>query len=288
MLSVILGESLVEEDATSGSPPSKAPRLDDLMTPSNIPRESTWERRIIDRVTRELGILFNQLTDYPTTINAPSLFNPTTSDYAGLPVTQPTSSRTHCPHPTLRSAKSAPQVTKVVASPTSFTFNPTLQDISIPNPSALETSSHAALWGIEEEPQHDSEQKYWESTPSLKEIFQRFLYSRFPSYAVPTSPVHSLRRPSTSHSHDIATTSTPDSMRRAALIRQHHPLTSRAAAAQQRRRRSWLRRGSSCASESARRSTFARSSLGTGTSRNYWDLGGSSIAGSGVGGWGEV
>ena len=283
-LSVIFGESLAlpEEKITSGSPPSKAPRLDESLMQSKPQPESTWERRLIERVTRELGILLNQLSDHPGAFSTPSLFNPSTSDYAGMPVTQPTSSRTPQPRPTLRSTTSAPAIAKA-ASPTSFTFNPTLQEPGMPSASALETSSHAALWGIEEEPSRNSEQEYWESTPDLKTIFQRFLQTRFPSTTNPaSSSLHRL-----TSSHNIAPATTADRLRRAALIRQYHPLTSRAATAQHRRRRSWLRGGSSCASESAKRSRVGKSSLST--SRNYWDLGGSSIAASvGAGGWGEV
>ena len=287
MLAIILGESLPEDDTTSSSPPSKAPRLDNSMTPPTASSEPTWEKRLVDRVTRELGILLSQLSEQRSAFNAPALFNPTTSDYAGIPITQPTSSRTHRPHSNLRPTTSASQGTRAVVSPTSFTFGPTIQGTAIPSSSAIESSSHAALWGIEEEPTSDSpEQEYWESSPGLKEIFERFLHIRFPSPG--SGSVQSLRHPTSSPSHNIATTTTPDRLRRAALIRQHHPLTSRTASAQHRRRRSWLRGGSSCASESARRSRAGKSSLGTNTSRNYWDLGGSSIAGSGVGGWGEV
>lgn len=300
ILSVILGESLVDEEKI---PPAKAPRLGDSTTTPTIPRHPMWERRLIDRVNRELGMLFHQLSDRPSATIIPKLFDPTSSDYAGLPIPQPTTSGTHRQRPALLPAISAPQVTESIASPNSFIFNPTLQDAGAPSPSPLETASHAALWGIEEEPSTEpSQQSYWESPPTLKEIFQRFLQSRFPSYnpaatSFPSSSSSpSLRQPTSSHTRNIATTSTPDILRRAALIRQHHPLTSNRAA-HHRRRRSWLRRGSSCASESAaRRSTVAagRSSVGTGTSRNYWDLGagggGSSIASSGVGVgvWGEA
>ena len=308
ILSVILGESLIEKESTSGSPPFKAPRLDDSsIVPTNI-MTSTWEKRLIDHIARELGIFLSLAPDRPAALNVPASFNPTMLDYAGLSASQPTSSRTHRPRQTSRPTSSNHQASEGEASPSSFTFNPTLHNTSIPQSGALETSSHAALWGIEEEPSRESEQQeYWESTPSLREIFQRFLHTRFPSYygtegasSSSTATQPSLRRPPppifTTPSHNVATTSTPDNLRRAALIRQHHPLTSRAA--HHRRRRSWLRSrgggGSSCASESvARRSTLARSSgAGTAsTSRNYWDIGcHSSIAdgGSSPGVWGEV
>ena len=285
MLAIILGESLPAENTTTSSPPSKAPRLSKGMAPSTAIPEPTWEKKLIDRVARELGLLFGQLSDHPSHINNPALLNPTIADYAGIPITKPTSSRTQRPREILRPSSSASQAANPDISPTSFTFGPTIPDAPLTSSAANESSSHAALWGIEEEPDKESlQQEFWESTPGLKEIFQRFLYIRFSSSTSSTLP----RRPTSSHSHNIATISTPDSLRRAALIRQHHPLTSRSAAVQRRRRRSWLRCGSSCASESARRTMAGRSSLVTSTSRNYWDLGGSSIAGSGVGGWGEV
>ena len=293
LLSVIFGESLPEERLTSshssGLNSSKSTRLSSSLP---APSSSGWEERLLERLARELGILVQHFSDHPGAFSTP--YNPSTSDYAGMPVTVPTSSKTQ-PKP------SAIATNVGLSSAASFNFNPTLQDANLPTPTSTTDSAHAALWGIEEEPSSDAEQKereYWEQTPDLKTVF-RYLHNRFTSH----------RRPSTaSKPANIATTSTPDSLRRAAIIRQYHPLVSRAAAAWEQRhgharRQSLLRgrSGSSCASSivvgSARRAAVVgRGSSLASSSRNYWDLGGSAvgsgggsaIAGGGLGAWGEV
>lgn len=292
LLSVIFGESLLEERLTSshssGLDSSKSTRLSNSVPASS---SSGWEERLLERLARELGILVQHLSDHPGAFSTP--YNPSTSDYAGMPVTVPTSSKSQ--------PKPSPIATNVgLASAASFNFNPTLQDANLPPPTPTTDSAHAALWGIEEEPSSDTEQKereYWEQTPDLKTVF-RFLRNRFTAQ----------RRPSTaSKPANIATTSTPDSLRRAAVIRQYHPLVSRAAAAWEQRhgharRHSLLRgrSGSSCVSSivgSARRgAVVGRGSSLASSSRNYWDLGGSAVgsgggsalAAGGLGAWGEV
>ena len=291
LLSVIFGESLPEERLTSshssGMTSSKLIRLNSSLP---APSGSGWEERLLERLARELGILVQHLSDHPGAFS--THHNPSTSDYAGMPVTVPTSSKSQ-PKPSASTANAG------LASAASFNFNPTLQDANLPTPTSTSDSAHAALWGIEEEPSSDAEQKereYWEQTPDIKTVF-RFLRNRFTSQ----------RRPSTvSKPANIATTSTPDSLRRAAVIRQYHPLVSRAAATWEQRhgharRHSLLRgrSGSSCASSivgSARRGVVLRGSSLASSSRNYWDLGGSTvgsgggsaIAGGGLGAWGEV
>ena len=292
LFSVIFGESLLEERLTSshssGLDSSKSTRLSNSVPASS---SSGWEERLLERLARELGILVQHLSDHPGAFSTP--YNPSTSDYAGMPVTVPTSSKSQ--------PKPSPIATNVgLASAASFNFNPTLQDANLPPPTPTTDSAHAALWGIEEEPSSDTEQKereYWEQTPDLKTVF-RFLRNRFTAQ----------RRPSTaSKPANIATTSTPDSLRRAAVIRQYHPLVSRAAAAWEQRhgharRHSLLRgrSGSSCVSSivgSARRgAVVGRGSSLASSSRNYWDLGGSAVgsgggsalAAGGLGAWGEV
>lgn len=274
LLSVIFGESLpterLDDNLPSGSGPSRSLRSDSSLA---IPAGTRWEERLLDRLSRELGILLQQLTEHPgafSTLSAP--FNPSTSDYAGMPITVPTSSRSQ-PKPSTPTANASE----------SFDFRPTLQDASLPAQNSAADSTHAALWGIEEEPAPatlEDDREYWEQTPDLKTVF-RFLHNRFTSQ----------RRPATSSKPplNIATTSTPDSLRRAAIIRQYHPLVSRAAATWEQRhgharRHSLLRRsGSSCASSivgSARRMGLRGGSLGS-SSRNYWDLGGSTVGSGG-------
>ena len=291
LLSVIFGESL-PTGRQDGNPPSgsASSRLSPLDNSSPVSTGTGWEGRLLDRLSRELGMLLQQLTEHPgafSTVDTP--FNPSTSDYAGMPVTVPTSSRSQ-PKPWT----STPNVAS------SFDFRPTLQDASLPAEKSAADSTHAALWGIEEEPAStppEDDREYWEQTPDIKTVF-RFLHNRFTSQ----------RRPSTTSKPplNIATTSTPDSLRRAAIIRQYHPLVSRAAPTWEQRhgharRHSLLRRrsGSSCASSivgSARRMGLRGGSLGS-SSRNYWDLGGSAVGsgggsainvgGGGLGAWGE-
>ncbi len=274
VLSVIFGESLpterLDDNPSSGVGPSRSLRLD---SSSAAPSSTGWEGRLLDRLSRELGILLRHLTEHPGAFSTLSTsFNPSTSDYAGIPITAPTSSRSQpkTPTPTLNSAPS-------------FDFRPTLQDASLPAQNSAADSTHAALWGIEEEPipsTPEDDREYWEQTPDIKTVF-RFLHNRFTSQRRPTA----TNKPPL----NIATTSTPDSLRRAAIIRQYHPLVSRAAATWEQRhgharRHSLLRgrSGSSCASSvvgSARRMGL-RGSLGS-SSRNYWDLGGSTVGSGG-------
>ncbi|CAD6574016.1 MAG: hypothetical protein ASARMPRED_006433 [Alectoria sarmentosa] len=290
LLSVIFGESLPTErrddHPRSGLGSSRSLRLD---SSSPASAGTGWEGRLLDRLSRELGILLQQLTEHPGAFSTP--YNPSTSDYAGMPITVPTSSRSQ-PKPSTPTANAA----------ASFDFRPTLQDASLPTQTPATDSTHAALWGIEEEPAPatpEDDREYWEQTPDIKTVF-RFLHNRFTSQRRPTA----TNKPPL----NIATTSTPDSLRRAAIIRQYHPLVSRAAASWEQRhgharRHSLLRRrsGSSCASSlvgSARRMGLRRGSLGS-SSRNYWDIGGSAVGsggggsaigvgGGGMGAWGEV
>ena len=292
LLSVICGESLSTErldgKTFTGFSSSRSTHLDSKLPGS---AGSGWEGRLLDRLSRELGALLQQLTEQPSAFSPLSTtFNPSTADYAGMPVTVPTSSRSQPKPPTPTTNAAA-----------SFDFRPTLQDVPLPTQSSTSDSTHAALWGIEEEPTPsppEDDPAYWEETPDLKTVF-RFLHSRFTSQ----------RRPATSNKPplNIATTSTPDSLRRAAIIRQCHPLVSRAPANWEQRhghtrRQSLARRrsGSSCASRivgSARRMRFRGGSVGS-SSRNYWDVGGSAVGsgggsaigvgGGGMGAWGDM
>jgi hypothetical protein len=286
-LSVIFGESLTEEISSARNPSSslgssKAVRLD-----TSIPSQpkASWEGRLLDRIARELGILVGQLSDHPGAFSTPLL--PSIPDYAGIPVTVPTSSKSQPRPNTLRSSAS-------------FNFDPTLHETDLVTPNSTADSSHAALWGIEEEPTTQSpqdERDYWEQSPDIKTVFH-FLHNRFTNPRLPS--------PAAKSPLNIATTSTPDSFRRAAVIRQYHPLVSRAASAWEQRhgpvrRHSLLRgrSGSSCASSvvlgSARRIGLRGASLGS-SSRNYWDIGGSTVGSGGasaigvggLGAWGEI
>lgn len=286
LLSVIFGESLPAEDSCSvaSSTPVSGPVGDLLDT---VPA-ATWDTRLLERIARELGILVQHLTDHPGAFS--TSFNPANLDYAGIPVTGP-------PH-RIQPETSAPPLQASTGS-ISPRFKPTLEAYqSRPSTSASDTT-HAALWGIEEEIRTSSpspvaqEHDYWERTPDLGAIF-RVLHHRF---STPHQPPTSTP--------NIATTATPAFLRRAAVIRQHHPLVSRAATTASMRRSNrngaglihhyhqYRRTESSCKSLSMRMGGRG----GSGSSRNFWDLGGgggssgsalAAAAGGGIGAWGEV
>ena len=286
LLSIIFGESLPAEDSSDTCPATFAtgPRaIDDLR--DAVPN-ATWDTRLLDRLARELGILVQHLTDHPGAFSTP--LNPANIDYAGIPISVPPRFRQETPVSPLQAS---------TTSSLSPGFKPTLEAYpSRPSTSASDTT-HAALWGIEEEPPTSSispaaqDRNYWERTPDLGNIF-RVLHHRFSS---PHQMPHSAP--------NVATTATPASLRRAAVIRQHHPLISRAAAASRRSRNPsfphhyayYRRTESSCKSLGVRKGGRA----GSGSSRNYWDLDPGSVGGSagsalaspcagGIGMWGEV
>lgn len=311
LLSVIFGEAL---PGGGDPPPESSVRL--ASTETKPPEASSvsalgssWEDRLLERLARELGILVHQLSEHPGAFS--SYVNSSTIDYAGIPVTGSSTPRP----PDESSILKAPDSTASMLEPD---FSPTLQQ---DRPTLA--STQAALWGIEEEDPPASSSSptldpdYWERRPDVKTIF-RFLHQRFLSHRrATTSTVTKTKQP------NIATSHTPDSLRRAAIIRQHHPLVSRAHAASydrpaSRRNSSLLhthhsplvaaasgagfrRSGSSCASLSTRKSLRGAGAgagamaKGSGSSRNYWDLGGSTVgsgsaiaAVGGMGAWGEV
>ena len=268
LLSIILGESFLDEKA-SAQPPAASKALPNSTPPSYL-SSTGWESRLLQRIAHELGILVHQFSEHPSPFS--TYLNPSSLAYAGMPINPPLSPEVREPPSFLSSANQS--------SIPSAVFGPTLQN----HPSTA--STHAASWGIEDPPPRDPETEYWEQPADLRTVFH-FLHHRF------TSPPHTP----TTAKPNIATSSSPDSLRRAAVIRQHHPLVSRAAARDRQQRRSTYlrhqspimsrRQDSSCASASARRR------WGSGGSRNFWDLGGSvgsgsAIASGGLGGWGEV
>ncbi|KAL8857139.1 MAG: hypothetical protein Q9178_006315 [Gyalolechia marmorata] len=252
-----------------------------------------WTVSLLENLSKELASLLRYLAQSPAALG--STINPLNLDYAGIPITKPYGQRS-----AVRSDHHAERFEVDAESTASPLFNPTLNE----RPKSTGSDfGHAALWGIEEEPTETAsstqDHEYWEQTPSIRTIF-RLLHQHFTARRRPllTSSTFSSSKPS-----NVATTSTVDSVRRAAVIRQHHPLVSRQSA-----RRSatnnllghtyrhhgsypnlssplFRRSESSCASISAR-----KSKRGSGSSRHYWDLRGSVGSGSmgGMGVWGEV
>lgn len=299
ILSVIFGESLPPDDTPAAPRPLTTLSSQFSELPAE-PRVSTpgrsWEERLFERIAHELDLLVHHLSEHP---GAFSTYLHTTaepsSEYAGIPVTH---TSTLC----LPAQNSAPYDSGNLDPVDLPQFSPTLQDA---NTSPV---THAALWGIEEElPSEDirlkREREYWERELDVRTVFG-FLRNRFTGTEQP--PSSGTR---SSAGTNLALSSTQETARRAAIIRQHHPLVSRTHD-RQTRRMSLLhhhhshhalhnsgshhpqlkRPGSSCASASTKKSAKRAS----GSSRNYWDIGGSVGSGSaiaatgGMGFWGEV
>lgn len=278
LLSVILGETLPEDmcaiaHLVNGPEGAPSPHQQSFT-------EETWPDRLLRRIARELGLLVNKMSPHPSAFTA-ALSCPT-PDYAGIPISERSCTRFDSSH--RPNCESGSQATPL--------FSPTVQD-----------PWHNTSWGVEDEtflepdgatigtPDAERlrrEREYWERELDIKMVF-RFLKSRFSSN-------NDFRPQDTSHQ---PVTTRDDSTRRVDVIRRHHPLVARAhqpSIGRLRRDshlRSLKRSASSCASESVRsgrRPSLARS----GSSRNYWDIGGSIGSGSAIasggmmGAWGEV
>ncbi|KAL9623590.1 MAG: hypothetical protein Q9160_002046 [Pyrenula sp. 1 TL-2023] len=305
LLTVIFGETLPEEalDRPPGSAQLPGFTSTTLSPPAASSPSATWRDRLVRRIARELGVLVEQLSAHPGAFSARLHNSTSSSDYAGMPTTEPFVN-TNGLQPLQNDNPSDP----VMASPTSTpSFHPTL-NYQPRSPDEV----NAASWGLEDEasrpfspqlmrhetsssiPISDSDRarEYWERDLDFKMVFGYFK-ERF---AGSGQPAHT---PSASQ----------DPVRRAAIIRQHHPLVARNHTSSSRVSTSRLtshhiyhglrRPGSSCASLSVRSSQKDRGSLvrsGRGSSRNYWDIGGSLgsggsgvlSTGGGMGAWGEV
>lgn len=274
LLSVILGESL-PGDATprAASPIPEEPSSQSTETDAEA--DASWRDKLLQRIAHELGVFPSQLTPHPGAFTTYTVQN---ADYAGMPVSSSTRLTRSIPQETSR-RQNASQSHSSTMNPN---FPPTLRD-----------TTHAESWGLEEEPPSqnadqslnlDKEREYWERELDVKMVF-RFLRDRFITRAAPVkeSPSQPFRK--------------DDSAARAAIIRQHHPLVNRShrspARLRQESRASVRRPSSSCASESLKGSRKA-SALRSGSSRNYWDIGGSlgsgSVIASGgmIGAWGHT
>ncbi|KAL4807291.1 hypothetical protein BDV18DRAFT_115423 [Aspergillus unguis] len=306
LLSVIFGEALPESGHQAGSDETDKIEMDKILNQepdTATGDEDRWDTKLLQRLARELGILVHQFCEHPGAFTSYlNMTNDIPNQYAGIPLDSLPEEGNQL------STSAAPTANQSnTDSMLSPHFEPTLQD---PN------REHAAQWGIEDEDlsyhasgsgeplpesaRHQHEKEYWERELDIMMVF-RYLRSRFGRR--PSNPdVHNTRRAS------------QDASRRAAIIRQHHPLVARAhsrSQAQMRRQssqysgptgvsspvlRQHIRRpSSSCASQSAKMSAISSRRTLTGSSRNYWDIGGSVDSGSaiapapaGIGAWGDV
>jgi hypothetical protein len=305
ILSVILGEALPEEaresPASSAHDISKEAKALETVE-EDIPLQGeTWQHRLLERVARELGILVHQLSEHPGAFTT-YLKAAETPSYAGI---------THQP-----STHSAPSMTRRASSTSVPAATPSAAGLFNPTLQPQQNASDPSLWGIEEEAQPEdvllatrsldaallrSEREYWERELDIKMVFQ-FLKDRFASRPTTPDPEPAYVGSYTSPSRRQSVYSNQTTSQRAALIRQHHPLAKRD---QQPRKKDLTHRhhahhghagvvagpsrlgvrtrSDSCASQSTKRSRKS------GSSRNFWDLGGSVGSGpAGLGAWGEV
>ncbi|KKK13433.1 hypothetical protein ARAM_000900 [Aspergillus rambellii] len=316
LLSVIFGEALPDTDEQDQpEEPDQRQQIEEILNREleSIPDgQDQWQSKLLQRIARELGILVHQLCEHPGAFTTYlNLANEIPNQYAGIPLSSLPEEAKNL-STSAGPAVSLDDATSTGDSILSPQFVPTLRD---PN------REHAAQWGIEDEdisnrvsssstaaPLSESarlqqEKEYWERELDVMMVFH-YLRNRFG------------RRPTNTDTH-TARRGSPDASRRAAIIRQHHPLVARAhsrSQAQIRRQsqysanpsgptgvqspvlRQHLRRpSSSCASQSAKISAISSRRTMTGSSRNYWDIGGSVDSGSaiapapaGIGAWGDV
>ncbi|GAQ44955.1 hypothetical protein AtubIFM56815_009450 [Aspergillus tubingensis] len=315
LLSVIFGESLPStEDDEPISAREYASNIEALNQElDSVPEDHPiWQSKVLQRIAHELGILVNQLCEHPGAFTTYlNMSHEIPNQYAGIPLDRVPE---EADAPSASVGPTNLESTMNAESVLSPHFSPTLGD-----PSSRE---HAAQWGIEDddivnrsashsaaEPLADSaraqqEKEYWERELDIRMVF-RYLRNRFTHRGSNNDTYHSTPR-----------RAPQDASRRAAIIRQHHPLVARAhsrSQAQIRRqsqyshhsgptgvsspimRPHYRRPSSSCASQSAKLSAISSRRTLTGSSRNYWDIGGSVDSGSavapvaaGLGGWGEV
>jgi hypothetical protein len=300
-LSVIFGEELAP--AAQTTPTQQSPLTEAL----SAHQDRGWENRLLNRIAKELGILASQLAENDRQ-------DRTFSTYIPYQVDQSAQSQPRQIPPSTATAHS------VDAPESNFPFfAPTFAHPPVSPAVEADTS----LWGVPEQPQvsteeqaplqdKDKETEYWERDLDIGVVF-RYLRSRFTSRPPSPTPPESQSQPQQSSrsilpadwaspSNAAVTASalgtSPESRRRADLIRRHHPLVSHAASVSaQRRRESVLlhtlmhrrAQSSSCASQSTKRTR-------SGGSRRYWDFPSSTgsvvsvgSTGEGVlGGWGEV
>lgn len=307
-LSVIFGESLPEEASPTPTQPSPIAIATASPPPSRVTFDDpgySWEVKLLNHIARELGVLMHQLTEHDGRAFHTYARAQLELDYAGLPARDVPRRQ-----PSLRQ-KRRQQPDPVSHDPM---FGPTIS-----HPLSPVDKPDTSLWGIEEDPLEDSvdtteleqQRDYWELEIDVNVIFS-YLKRRFSSYPQPTETNNSpsgvlpdswATVPTVTSASALGTS--PESLRRAEVIRRQHPLVSRAAeraAAQTRRRDSLLKRhqvqqilqkrpgSSSCASQSTKRSRRS------GSSRHYWDIGGSvgspasgaAMSSGALGGWGEV
>lgn len=300
-LSILFGESLPLEAELA-----KTPTTSDLAQINDMKKDS-WEYRLLDRVARELGLLIHHLSDHPGVFSTYVQAKTQPLPYAGLPIIpEAMVQSSDLRHSSRLETSTSPQFHPTMQPQTAAIDIPKLDDHTAmdidatPRPGAPIHNATAVEFTKDE----------WEKQLDIKMVF-RYLRSRFTSRSSsPEPPLHtSLSSP------DLLKTPHPHTdQARAARVRQHHPLVSRNSRTERRTFKVSIpsggvasglhspilqrRSSSSCASVSGAGGKVLGVGKsrhnGSGSSRHYWDLGGSLGSGSlvasggGLGAWGEV
>ncbi|KAF7898626.1 hypothetical protein EAF00_005072 [Botryotinia globosa] len=322
LLSIIFGESLpIEEELSKVS--GRAIPIPATVTQ---PDKGSWEYRLLERIARELGLLVNQLSDHPGAFTTYLQSQQTPLPYAGLPVIPESASSsnssiaTGIPLPDLElDQEQEDHLASTLNTDHDLEFHPTIpQPISIPKQSKVEELEDSTPRQSYSAPITREE---WERDLDIKMVF-RYLKGRFTSRSdnVPAPTASSSGSVlSKSTRENLAVENTADSLARVARVRAHHPLVNLKANNGGVRKRGVVgRRGSSESGVGLVLGglgkgmglgsggvpiggTLKSLRIGSGSSRHYWDiggsLGGSSTRGSvvvgggggaGMGAWGEV
>ncbi|KAK4068732.1 uncharacterized protein Triagg1_7092 [Trichoderma aggressivum f. europaeum] len=278
ILSVVLGGDLLSDEELSRTPRPSEHGHDEPTAET----EESWHMRILETVSRELGLLVNHLSKHPGAFSTYSHVHQVPLPYAGLPaIPEAADGRTSA------SGRTAADKHGESAFPE---FRPTMRHTprAADRPSQRSNAQDILLHDVSMADTFTQEE--WEQEIDIKLVF-RYLVSRFTSQPEPTLSPELTTRPVPAKPQDAAA--------KAARVRQHHPLTSRTRPNERRAFKATapsspvaMRHHSSCASQSTRRSA-RRSSV---SSRHYWDIGGSIGTGSMIatapnapmGSWGEV
>jgi len=314
VLQVIFGEALPDmDDVSPGSSPTNKTNLDNVHPLRKV--DNRWEDHFLERLARELGVLVKSYTQHPAT-SAFSTYNRHNTIFEDSRLAPRPEQDTFDKEYTSQTPKKLAQSTSSIRNAQSTEllssakpFEPTLRD---------ELASHAENWGIEDRPKQSTSdprleaeavREYWEKELNVRMLFS-FLKTRFSSsHASPAATVTSTpTRPSTGR-RQSNTSSIRTSQSNYTPSHHHHPLIQP--------RPSFSGSissalglgfgvggigGSSCASESTKKSGTKRSVGVTGPqkkrslsspSRHYWEVAtsagsGRSSACVGVGAWGEV
>ncbi|GAD99213.1 hypothetical protein ANI_1_630104 [Paecilomyces variotii No. 5] len=303
--------------------------MDRIMMEAGSGSDTTgsWQEKLLNRISHELGILVHQIYEHPGAFSTYLRPSEDASDqYAGMPVNS-SAERSSTVRNRAGPKTTSDDSTNFASSTYSPHFSPTLRDatgdahaalwgIEEENPSdAAEAPATSSDEPLSESVRLQREHEYWERELDVMMVF-RYIRNRFGRGNDNNNVNSSARRRANSSLY-----SAQDPSHRAAIIRQHHPLVARAHARSQTQfqrqihlhtqsssgitapagttspilQHRFRRPSSSCASQSTKVSTKRHlAGLGSGSSRNYWDIGGSVGSGSavlstaGIGAWGEV